>query len=127
MNRINGSMVRRPDMNAPMIEDDTSLSGESAKKTGVPTSRSRKQEKSLFYMTGQDSSKPDPSLHHADSAKFAELSFLSKVFNESQTKRKNYTANNQPRDSAKAMERYVAVQQEIMRALEADETIFSPY
>jgi hypothetical protein len=127
MNRINGSMVRRPDMNAPMIEDDTSLSGESAKKTGVPTSRSRKQEKSLFYMTGQDSAKPDPSLHHADSAKFAELSFLSKVFNESQTKRKNYTANNQPRDSAKAMERYVAVQQEIMRALEADETIFSPY
>ncbi len=127
MNRTNGSTVRRLDTNAPLIEDDTSQSGDSTKKNGVPTSKSRQQERSLFYLAGIDSAKPDPSIHHSDSAKFAQFSYLSKVFNESQTKRKTNTVNNQPLGSAKAMERYVAVQQEIMRAIESDDTVFSHY
>lgn len=122
-NRMDGQRV----MDAPLIEDDTSQSGDPAEEGSVPTLTSRKPEKSLFDMTGQDSVELDPNMHHADSAKFAQLTDLSKVFNESQAKRKNNTANNQPRASAKAMERYVAVQQEIMRAIESDETIFSQY
>jgi hypothetical protein len=127
MNRTNGSTVRRLDTNAPLIEDDTSQSCDSTKKNGAPTSKSRQQERGLFYLAGIDSAKPDPSIHHADSAKFAQFSFLSKVFNESQSKRKTNTVNNQPLGSAKAMERYVAVQQEIMRAIESDDTVFSHY
>jgi hypothetical protein len=112
---------------APLIEDDTSLSGDPAEQESVPAVTSRKQEKSLFHMTDQDRTELDPNMHHSGSAKFSQISYLRKVFNESQAKRKNNTANNQPRDSAKAMERYVAVQQEIMRAIESDETIFSHY
>ena len=119
--RMNGQLG----MVAPLIEDDTSQSCEPDKEESMPTLTSRKQKKSLFDMAGQDSAEPDPNMHHADSAKFSQISYLSKVFNESQAKRKNNTANNQPRDSARAMERYVAVQQEIMRAIESDETIFS--
>jgi hypothetical protein len=127
MNAIEGRLNGKRVMDAPLIEDDTSQSGDSAEEQNVPTLTSRKQEKSLFDMTDQDSAAPDPNTHHADSAKFAQLTYLSKVFNESQAKRKNNAANNQPRESSKAMERYVAVQQEIMRAIESDETIFSHY
>lgn len=127
MNRTNGNTVISLDTNTPLIEDDRSHSGDSTKKNGAPTSKSRQQEKSLFYLAGHDDAKPDPSIHHSDSAKFAQLSFLSKVFNESQTKRKTNTVNNQPIGSAKAMERYVAVQQEIMRAIDSDDTVFYHY
>ena len=121
--KINGQRT----IDAPLIEDDTSRSSDPAVEDGLPTLASRKQAESLFDITVQTSAKPNPDMHHPDSAKFAQVAYLSKVFNESQVKRKNNTANNQPRDSAKAMERYVVVQQEIMRAIESDETIFSHY
>jgi hypothetical protein len=122
-NRMGG----KPAIDAPLIEDDTSQSGDHADEESVPAVTSRKQEKSLFDMTDQDRTELDPNMHHSGSEKFSQISYLSKVFNESQAKRKNNTANNQPPDSAKAMERYVAVQQKIMRAIESDETIFSHY